>query len=172
MKKTRNDAKLKTLPDALQEELWQRLRRTSYAKAIAWLQEQHGIKSSERALSEFYSWYPRSCTLRIAANTSDQLAATLAKMPELKLTADNARRVAQVNFEIQAAQDRDPVLFASLRKGELEQSRLELEREKFEESKKADWEKGLDALQAEIKGNPEALKHFEAMKAALKKAPR
>lgn len=172
MKKTRNDAKLKTLPDALQEELWQRLRRTSYAKASAWLQKDHAIKTSERALSEFFSWYPRSCTLRMAASTSDQLAETLKKMPELKITADAAAKVAQVNFEIQAAQDRDPALFTALRKGELEVKRLQLEREKFEHEKKQDWEKGLDALQDEIKGNPEAMKHFAALTAALKKAAR
>jgi len=160
MKKPRGDAKLKTLPDALQEELFQQLRRTTAEKAAAWLREKYAVSTSTGALSEFFSWYPRSCTLRMAARTSDQLEATLRKMPELKITAKDAARVAQVNFEIQAAQDRDPVLYASLRKGELDLRRQNLEEAKFEESKKADWEKGLDALQGEIKGNAEALKHF------------
>jgi len=170
MKKPRGDAKLKTLPDALQEELFQLLRRTTGEKAAAWLLEKHSVKTSAGALSEFFSWYPRSSTLRRAAESSDQLAAQLRKMPELKLAAADAARIAQVNFEIQAAQDRDPALFTALRKGELETARLQLEREKFEESKKADWEKGLEALHAEIKGNAEALKHFESLKAAVVKA--
>lgn len=170
MKKARGDSKLKTLPDALQEQLWQMLRRFTQVKVVAWLKETHGIKSTPSALSVFYDWYPRSATLRHAARTSQELEATLRKLPELKLTAQDAARVAQVNFEIQAAQDRDPKLYSALRKGELERARLDLEREKFEHEKKADWEKGLDALHEEIKSHAEALQHFEAMKAALKKA--
>lgn len=170
MKKPRGDAKLKTLPDALQEKLWQVLRRTTNEKAIAWLKEEHGVDTSPSALSEFFSWYPRQATLRTAASTSDELASTLRKLPELKVTAEQAARIAQVNFEIQAARDRDPALFAALRKGELEAERLRLEREKFEHSKKEDWEKGLDALAEEIKGNEEAEKLFAALQAVLRKA--
>jgi len=170
MKKARGEAKLKILPDVLQEELWQYLRKHTQTATLAWLlEEPRAIKSSAPALTEFFSWYPRSCTLRQAATTSDQLAATLRKLPELKITAANAAKIAQVNFEIQAAQDRDPELFAALRKGELERDRLTLEREKFEESKKEDWEQGLDALQAEIKGNAQALQLFEQLAAVLKK---
>lgn len=169
VKKPRGDATLKKLPDALQEELWQHLRKNTQEKTLSWLDTTHGVCTSARALTEFYSWYPRSLTLRMAAATSDQLEHTLKKMPELKVTAEQARAVAMINFEIQAAQDRDPALFTALRKGELETQRLQLEREKHEWSKKTDAEKALDALFAEIKANPEALRHFEAMKAALAK---
>lgn len=170
MKKPRGDSKLKNLPDALQEQLWQILRRTTVDKTAAWLLEKHGIATSAGSLSDFFSWYPRQATLRSAASLSDQLADSIKKLPQLKVTAKDAAAIAQVNFEILAAQNRDPELFAALRKGELEVARLQLEREKFEESKKADWEKGLDALQEEIKACPAALKHFEALKAALKEA--
>jgi hypothetical protein len=68
-----------------------------------------------------------------------------------------------------AAQNHDVELYAMLGKASLEKERLRLEREKFEESKRKDWEKGLDALFDEIKGNPAALEHYEAMKAALAK---
>lgn len=172
MKKPRGDAKLKTLPDALQERLWQVLRRTSIAKAQDWLKQEHAVASSPGALSEFFSWYPRQATLRVAASTSDELAATLKKMPELRLSADQAKQVAQVNFEIQAARNRDPELFAALRKGELEAKRLQLEREKFEHAKKTDEEKGLDALAAFIKGNAEAQKLYDELRAVIKKAQR
>lgn len=168
-RKSRGDAKLKVLPDRLQDQLWQYLNHSTLEKVQVWLKAAHGVETSTKALSVFYDWYPRNFTLRRAARTSDQLEATLKKLPELKLTAQDAARVAQVNFEIQAAQDRDPKLYAALRKGELERDRLKLEREKFEHDKKADWEKGLDALHEEIKGNAEALQHFDAMKAALRK---
>lgn len=172
MKKPRGDAKLKTLPDALQEELHQVLRRTTTEKAAAWLLEKHEVKTSAASLSEFFSWYPRTGWLKQSASFAANLEATIKKLPQLRISAEQASQVAQVSFEIQAAQNRDPELFAMLSKGELERARLRLDREKFEESRKSDWEKGLDALQAEIKGNAEALKHFEALTAALKKAAR
>jgi len=168
--KARGDAVLKNLPDALQERIWQFLRKNTQAKTLAWLQEEHGIQlKSGATLTEFFDWYPRSCMLRTAASVSDQLEATLKKMPQMKEAAKNAAEVAQVNFEIMAAQDRDPALFAALRKGELEKDRLRLEREKFEWTKKTDIERGLDALFEEIKDNPEAVAHYKAMKAALTK---
>jgi len=169
-KKQRGDAVLKTMGDGLQEQFYQQLRATSQKKALAWLLEVHGIQSSPSAATLFWEWYPRQWVLRRAVRTSDNLESTLKKMPELKVTADQARSVAQVSFEIQAAEDRDPVLFASLRKGELEKERLRLEREKFEHAKKEDWEKGLDALYDAVKDCPPALDHFEAMKSALKEA--
>lgn len=168
MKKPRGEAVLKNLPDALQEQLWQLARRTTYPKALVWLEEKHGIAVSEATLSVWFSWYPRSLTLRLAASTSSQLEATLRKIPELKVSAEQAAQVAQVNFELMAAQDRDPALFAMLGKAKLEKARLQLEREKFEHQKKSEAEKGLDALFEEIKENAEALKHFEALKAAMK----
>lgn len=167
--KARGDAKLKTLPDALQERFFQELRTTSIAKALEWLRQNHGIDSSASAASEFFRWYPRVALLRQSASMADELKDTIKKLPELRITADQAAAIAQTAFEIQAARDRDPGLFAALRKGELETQRLRLEREKFEHQKKEDWEHGLDALLEEIKGNADALRHFEAMKAALKK---
>lgn len=114
MKKPRGDAKLKTLPDALQEQLWQLLRRTTVEKATVWLKTTHGVETSAAALSQFFSWYPRQATLRSAASFADQLKATVAKLPELAVTADQAASIAQVAFEIQAAQDKDPKLFIDL----------------------------------------------------------
>jgi hypothetical protein len=169
MRKPRGEAVLKNLPAPLQETVWQLGMRMTLAEGCAWLEKEHSISVSEGTLSVFLRWYPDTMTSRLAAATSSQLEATLRKLPELKITAAQARNVAQVNFELMAAQNRDPALFAMLGKASLENERLCLEREKFEESKKTDAEKGLDALLAEIKANPEALKHFEAMKAALAK---
>jgi hypothetical protein len=167
--KARGDAVLKTLPDALQERIWQFLRKNTQAKTLAWLQEEHGIAlKSGKTLTDFFQWYPRSCMLRTAASVSDQLESTLKKMPEMREAAKNASKVAQVNFEIMAAQDRDPVLFAALRKGELENERLRLEREKFEWSKKTDIEKGLTALHAEIEGDEEAERLYDAFAAHVR----
>jgi len=167
--KPRGDSKLKTLPDALQEQLYQVLRVSTIAKAAAWLDQEHGLKVSAGSLSQFFSWYPRQGWLKQAATFADTLQATVKKLPELRISADQAASVAQVAFELQAAQDRDPKLFAMLTKGKVTKAQLQLERERFEWSKREDWAKGLDALHQEIKDNPEALRHFEAMQAALRK---
>lgn len=169
MKKPRGDAKLKILGDALQEELFQFLRRHTMEATLEWLKADHGLSSSDRSLSDFYHWYPRKMRLLQVADFASQLESTLKQLPALKVTAEQASQVAAVSFEIQAARDQDPELFAMLSKGKHSQAQLQLEREKFEHAKKADWEHGLEALHAEIKGNAEALKHFEAMKAALTK---
>lgn len=130
MKKPRGEAILKNLPDALQERLWQFARRNTGAKTCAWLMENHGVKVSEATLSVWFSWYPRSLTLRMAASSASELEATLRKLPELKISAEQATQVAAVSFELQAAQDRDADLFMALQKGKLERARLALDERK------------------------------------------
>lgn len=166
--KPRGDAVLKNLPDALQEELWQKLRRQTLTKVRTWLLETHELVSSETTLSHFFSWYPRSLTLRNAARSSSNLQGTLEKLSELKITAAQAAAIAQVEFELLAAEDRDPALFASLRKGEREAERLRLEREKFEHEKKSDAEKGLEALHVIIKGDAVASQLYAQLRARVK----
>lgn len=159
---------MKTLPDALQEELFQQLRRTTNDKVIQWLHDTHAISSSGAALSKFFSWYPRQGWLKQSVSIADQLKAAVAQLPKLREDAKTVGEIAQVNFEILAAQNRDSDFYLALQRERRDERRLQLEREKFEHSKKTDSEKGLDALISEIKGNPEALKHFEALRASLK----
>lgn len=129
-RKPRADAKLKTLPDALQERLYQELRRTSQEKVIAWLKADHEIETSAGALSEFFSWYPRSQSLRNAASFADQFLAQAQKLPEFKGNVTDLQRAAEVLFQIQAAQDRDPKLFVELMKISLAKKDQELNERK------------------------------------------
>jgi hypothetical protein len=125
--KARGDAVLKNLPDALQEELYQYLRRNTQEKALAWLATSHGIKTSARALTGFWQWYPRSAFLRNAESFASTLEKTIRKLPELKITGQQASEIAEVTFELQAAQDRDPELFLALQKGKANREKLRLE---------------------------------------------
>lgn len=129
-RKPRADAKLKTLPDALQEDLYQVLRRTSQEKVIAMLKDKHGIETSAGALTEFFSWYPRSQSLRNAASFADQFLAQAQKLPEFKGNIAELQRAAEVLFQIQAAQDRDPKLFVELMKISLAKRDQELNERK------------------------------------------
>lgn len=168
--KARGDAVLKNLEDALQEEVFQFLRRNTQAKTLEWLQEKHGIiLKSGKTLTEFFQWYRASRHVIQAKSAADELAEAVTKLPQMKVTAAQAREVAQAGFEILASRNRDPALFAMLSKGELERERLRLEREKFEWSKKTDIERALDVLAEELGENDEARRHYEAMKAALTK---
>lgn len=168
MSKARGDSVLKTLPDALQEELFQFLRRNTQANTLKWLKTAHDVETSAAALSEFFSWYPRSRYLLQAARASDELAEAVKNLPQLKLSAAEAREVAQASFEINAARGQDLETFAMLAAGEDKREKRQLAREKFEWSKKTDIEKGLTALHAEIEGDPEAERLYDAFAAHVR----
>jgi hypothetical protein len=129
MRKPRPDAKLLNLPDALQEELYQLLRRTSLEKAAAWLEGTHQIDTSTGALSKFFSWYPRQAWIKSSVTFADQLAAQISKLPELQGKAAEVTAIAQAAFELQAAQDRDPKLHLALAKARTKTAELALKRE-------------------------------------------
>lgn len=167
--KPRGDATLKRLPDALQEELFQFLRKNSHDKTLAWLDTTHGVSTSGRALSEFFDWYPRQGFIRNVASIADQIGQEAAKLPQLRKEAQAVRDVAQVSFEIMAAQNRDSKFFLELSRERREERRLQLEREKHEWAKKSDVEKALDALHAEIAGDALALDLWQKLSARLAK---
>jgi hypothetical protein len=52
---------------------------------------------------------------------------------------------------------------------EQQRQRLEFDKQKFENEIREDIEKGLDALYAEVKGNPEALELFNRFRAVITK---
>lgn len=56
-RKPRGDAKLKTLPEELQEEIHARLVKGTHAAVRKWLAAEMSISTSLGALSDFYSWY-------------------------------------------------------------------------------------------------------------------
>lgn len=162
MKKPRGDAKLKTLPDALQETLFQTLRRTTAEKTAAWLLEKHGVATSTGSLSEFFSWYPRTGWLKQSAAFATNLEATIKKLPELKISAEQASQVAQVSFEIQAAQNNDPELFLALQDGKLKAAKLQLDERKVKllEAKAAQADQGKAVASDEDLSPEEQLAKF------------
>jgi hypothetical protein len=118
-----------TLPDALQEELYQFLRRNTHEEAQVWLQKKHGVETSTGALSKFWHWYPDSAWLKHSADFADQLKDQVAKLPQLAGKAQEISAIAQAAFEIQAAQDRNPCLHLALVKRRQKDAELALKRE-------------------------------------------
>jgi hypothetical protein len=167
--KPRGDSVLKNLPDALQEQLFQFLRRNTQEKTLAWLRDTHGVGSNASALSGFFDWYPRQGWLKQSASIAEQLKGEVAKLPQLRADAKTVGDIAQVSFELLAAQNRDSKFFLELTRERREEKRLALEREKHEWAKKSDIEKALDAMQAEVSGDALALDLFQKLRARLLK---
>lgn len=167
--KARGDAKLKMLPDLLKEELFQFLRANTQEKTLAWLKEEHEVSSSSRALTEFYDWYPRQGFVRQAATIADQIKQAAGQIPQLQKDAKTVGEIAQVTFEVLAAQNRDSGFFLDLKRERREEAKLQLDREKHEWAKKTDVEKVLDAVHAEIKADAVALDLFNQLAARMAK---
>jgi len=121
MTKPRPDAKLKTLPDAAQAALYALYQKKSGAECLAWLRENHGVKSSTGALSDFSAWYPFSRPLDLAAKFARQLEAVLKADPGLHLNAGQLSAAGQIAFEQQALQTQDLDGFIALRKVRLKE---------------------------------------------------
>jgi hypothetical protein len=126
MKKPRPDARLKTLPDAVQAQLHALYQKKSGGECLAWLRENHGVKSSAGALSDFSAWYPFSRPLELSARFADQMKAALKADPELHLNAAQLSTAAQVAFEQQALQMQNLDGFVALRKLRLQESEQKL----------------------------------------------
>jgi hypothetical protein len=169
-RKPRADSALKTLPLEAQEALFALLRKTSYEKALPIVAKEFGVRTSSGALSQFFSWYPLSRRLEQAKSFADTITAQIKANPALNLDAEKVSAVGQIAFEAQALAEQDPKLFVALRRLRVSEKTFELEEEKFRETMKSSVEKGLDALQQEIKGNAEALALFERLKASVLKS--
>ena len=120
-RKPRPDAKLKTLPDAVQAELFARYQKQGGPAVLAWLKETHKVKSSAGALSNFSAWYPFSRPLEMSAKFADQFRAALVENPNLKIDAEQVSLAAQIAFEAKALELQDLDGFVALRKSRLKE---------------------------------------------------
>lgn len=165
-KKPRKDSKLKTLPDAVQAELYAKYQKQG-SDVLTWLREEHGVRSSTGALSNFAAWYPFSRPLEMVAQRADRYEQALRGNPHLQLNAEQISVASQIAFEQLALEMQDTKAFIGLRRLRQSEKTFELEKQKFQEATKSAIEKGLDALHAECANNPEALALFEKFRAAV-----
>lgn len=124
-KKPRKDSKLKTLPDAVQAELYARYQKQG-GDVLTWLQAEHGVRSSSGALSNFAAWYPFSRPLEMVAQRANQYEQALKQDPNLKLNAEQVSIASQMAFEQMALQMQDIEGFVSLRKMRLKEQEIRL----------------------------------------------
>lgn len=178
----RADAKLKTLPEEIQAELWRLITTPvdskgracppadgspmTAAEALAWLLDTHDVDSSSGAFSEWRRWYPLQQRISSAQLTVQQ-AMSERKRLDPSISADELMEFGQMVFSMEALNERDAKSFARFADiAERRAGRLQ-EAEKFKASQKTKIEEGLDALAEKIKGNEEALALYSQIKEVL-----
>lgn len=181
----RSDAKLKTLPEEIQAEMW-RMRTTpvdaegrpcapkdgsamSQADVLAWLEDTHGVSSSAGAFSEWERWYPVQRNFNDANATAEQSMEALRSInPDL--SPAKIMEHGQLVFSMLAMKQEDAKTFARFADiFERRESRIQDAR-KFDAAQKSKIEAGLDALGAFIKGNKAAEKAYADLRRVIAEA--
>lgn len=135
----RSDAKLKTLPEDIQAEMW-RMRTTpvdadgspckpsegapmTQAEVLEWLEDVHRVHSSAGAFSAWESWYG---TQRTVGNTKQQtldlMEALRSKHPEA--SEDDIIRMGQVWFSLRSMETGDAKIFEKMYRLHLKEKAL------------------------------------------------
>lgn len=172
-RRARGDALLKTQPRDFRREIFEHLRTHKHAETLAWLKERGLVVKSGSTLSDFWEWHQKDERIGEAARFCDGYVEECKKQLGDNVTPERLaeiREMAQVMFELRAAAKDDKDVFIGLRTLAVKQQGMALARDRFVEQLKSGIEKGLDALQAELKGNPEALALFDRMKAIVIKS--
>jgi len=170
-KKPRSDSKLDSLPESRVLELRDGLMSGwSHGECKSWLALECQVTCSGSALTAFYK---RHCLPLI--REARQLAAVKAEA-----IVDDAGRtdwntatmelVKQVSFEMLSGQRTDPKVAEKFVKLILKADSQAQTKDKAKELAKSKVEAGLDALLAEIQGNPKALAAFKTIQQEVAKA--
>lgn len=172
-KKPRGDSKLDALNGQQQALLseWLTVENLTYAKARERVREQFGITTTRSALCSFYARVAAPWKYARAAGEADQFA----DLMEGKFDAATIKRTKQLAFEALTSPTPDIKAAKALLKIVGDSAKIDLQRqtlahaiEKFREDVKSSVEKGLDALEIELKGNAAALELFAKMKAVVR----
>ncbi len=174
-RKVHSNSKIKSLPDADQETLWLLMHPsddtvTPYTveACMFYLQEEHGRSVASSTFYEWHAWYQFKLRMDSAAERAEQARLELAKDP--RLTPEDLDRAAQTVFTAETLQNRDVKGYVALAKLGLAKTKQQLDRDKLSAASKSQIEKGLDALLAEIQGNPKALALFKQLQEVVSKA--
>lgn len=171
-RKPRSDSKLDALNPEQQERLaeWLTIENLSYAAARERVREEFGVSTTASALAGFYSRFAAPWKYARARGEAESFAALM----EGQFDAASIKAARQLAFsaltspqpDLQAAKALLKIVGDSA-KLTLAERKLTLDAEKFRQLVKTEAEKGLDALQAELKGDPVALALFEQMRARV-----
>jgi hypothetical protein len=173
-KETRADAKLQNLPEEDLDFLW-RLRHPEKGgqkmtlEAIAvMVPGRYGFTISVSSLSNFYKWLRLRQRIQAADTVAEQFRQELAKDPNI--AAEDLDEMAAKIFKTEMLTEKNASGYLAVANFQMRKERFKFEREKFSETTKGLIQKGLDALQAEIQGNPKAMALFKQLQEVVAKA--
>jgi hypothetical protein len=171
----RADAKLKNLPREALDELWEMknpgdedTKAMTLLEICAVIPKRFKIEIGKSALGEFYQWLELQRRMDRAAERALQAKLELAKDPTIH--SDDIDRIGQTIFAAEALEAGDVKAYVALAKLKLAASKQALEGQKLAAAAKEKIDVGLDALFAEIKGNPKAEKLFAELKSTVAKS--
>lgn len=143
-RKTRADAKLKTLPEQWQQQIVDFARDHTLAETAAWLRED-GIETSVTGVSLFLNWFKLNAARMRNESTTQTLLEQL-KVEVPGLSESQIDEIGQRTFSLLTLADQDLDGFVKIRTarsvGEIEKAKLELRRQaEVRQSEKLQFEK-------------------------------
>lgn len=170
-KKPRSDSKLDGLSSSQRAELIRLLADgCSYKQALEWLEAECMVTVSLSALTPFYKRHVVPLLKERRDYAAAQAEAIVAQVGAIDWDVASRERLRQLAFRELNREDADVDTVEKLANLMLKSSQQEIERERLMSNLKSKIDAGLDALFAEIKGNPKAEKLFAELKAAVAKA--
>ena len=135
MRKHRADSKLWTLPQDVQDRIWEEWSVLTLQELAEWCAEELGLSTSRSALSEYAAKRLRLEKLERMRSSAEDFKAFLQNRPDV--TPEQVEEYAQTVFEIQAASADSPAEYIEMQKlklaketaewrAEIEAKRLEL----------------------------------------------
>lgn len=174
-RKVNPKAKLKNLPEEDQEALWLLMHPTdetvtpyTLEAAMVHVLEEHDISVAVSTMGEWHSWYSLKLRMDAATERATQTAEELTKNTDM--SPEDIERVAQTVFTAESLASGNLKGYVALAKLNLAKTKAQLDRDKLSAATKTKIEQGLDALLAEIQGNPKALVLFKQLQEVVSKA--
>lgn len=171
---TRADAKLRDLPKADLLFLWSCRnpapgeKRITFSRIRAEILPRYGTTMSGSTLSDFYAWLKVWKRWQDATDFAQQARMELAKDP--LVSDEELDRFSDRVMKAEVAVNKDVKGYVAIRKLGLAEKQAAFNRDKLTAASKSEIEKGLDALLAEIQGNPKALAAFQVIQKEVSKA--
>lgn len=171
----RADAKLQNLPQAAHDELWalrhpelETDRAWTLTDVAAWVPDRFQFEVSVSAVGTFYQWLELKRRMDSASATAEQTRLELAANSDL--SPEDIERAAQTVFTNEALNAGNIKGYVALAKLRLAANKQALDSQRLAQAAKDKIEIGLDALLAEIQGNPKALLLFNQLKEVVARA--
>ena len=159
--------RLKALPKDEREWLWEQRKKMSASALIVHIEGRYGISGlSSQRLSDFWRFQAQQEELARLNEDAETFRAAFAKEhPEA--TLEQAHEATLAWLHLLAAQKKNPKLMAfvltEIRKARV----IEHEKQKLAAGLRTKTEQGLEALFAEIKGDPVAVELFDKFRARI-----